>query len=168
MKTLSIRQPYASLICRGIKTIENRSWDTKYRGKLLIHASGKPLAWPVFDCLPYDFVKNYTKYYGTSPKTMPKEYAAYIKWIEELSGFYRLEKTPFNQPGNIKDLAKKHGFALPTQAIIGEAELIDIVQNSKDLFAEPHNYHWVMANPVLYEKPILNILGKLNLWDYEK
>ena len=72
MKTLSIRQPFASLICRGIKTIENRSWDTTYRGRLLIHASGKPLAWPAFDYLPHDFVKSYKKYYGTPIKTMPR------------------------------------------------------------------------------------------------
>lgn len=39
MKALSIRQPYAWLIVNGFKDIENRSWDTKYRGLVLIHAS---------------------------------------------------------------------------------------------------------------------------------
>lgn len=39
MKTLSIRQPFAWAIAKGIKTIENRSWTTHYRGALLIHAS---------------------------------------------------------------------------------------------------------------------------------
>jgi hypothetical protein len=38
MKALSIRQPYAYLILEGIKRIENRTWDTKYRGPLAIHA----------------------------------------------------------------------------------------------------------------------------------
>jgi hypothetical protein len=37
MKCLSIKQPWASLIIAGIKTIENRSWRTNYRGKILIH-----------------------------------------------------------------------------------------------------------------------------------
>ncbi len=41
MKAISIRQPFASLIVAGIKDIENRSWSTKYRGKILIHASRK-------------------------------------------------------------------------------------------------------------------------------
>ena len=168
MKTLSIRQPFASLICRGIKTIENRSWNTSYRGKLLIHASGKPIAWPSFEYLPHGFVKNYKKYFGTSLKSMPKDYANFINWIEELSAFYHLENLSFNTPDAIKSLAKQYGFALPTQAIIGEADLVDIVQNSKDLFAQPNCYHWVMANPVLYDKPILNVLGKLQLWEYEK
>lgn len=39
MKALSIKEPYASLICRGVKTIETRSFKTKYRGELYIHAS---------------------------------------------------------------------------------------------------------------------------------
>ncbi|EOG5366173.1 ASCH domain-containing protein [Cronobacter sakazakii] len=39
MKALSIRQPWAWLIVNGFKDIENRSWNTKYRGPLLIHAS---------------------------------------------------------------------------------------------------------------------------------
>ncbi len=43
MKTITIKQPYASLICEGIKDIENRSWPTKYRGSILIHAALKPV-----------------------------------------------------------------------------------------------------------------------------
>jgi hypothetical protein len=39
MKALSIRQPWAWLIVNGHKDIENRSWPTKFRGPVLIHAS---------------------------------------------------------------------------------------------------------------------------------
>ena len=39
MKVLSIKQPYASLIAYGIKKYEFRTWNTKYRGEILIHAS---------------------------------------------------------------------------------------------------------------------------------
>ena len=39
MKVLSIRQPYAWLIAIGCKTIENRTWNRKIRGRFLIHAS---------------------------------------------------------------------------------------------------------------------------------
>lgn len=39
MKTLSLLQPWASLVIMGKKTIETRSWQTAYRGNLLIHAS---------------------------------------------------------------------------------------------------------------------------------
>lgn len=38
MKALTIRQPWATLIIAGLKRYEFRSWNTKYRGELLIHA----------------------------------------------------------------------------------------------------------------------------------
>lgn len=38
MKCLTIKQPWASLIINGYKNYEFRSWKTKYRGKILIHA----------------------------------------------------------------------------------------------------------------------------------
>ena len=39
MKTLSLKQPFAELILSGKKTIELRKWNTKFRGRFLIHAS---------------------------------------------------------------------------------------------------------------------------------
>ena len=38
MKVLTIKEPWASLIINGYKEYEFRSWKTKYRGKILIHA----------------------------------------------------------------------------------------------------------------------------------
>jgi hypothetical protein len=40
---LSVRQPYAHAIVTGLKSIENRSWSTSFRGLVLIHA-GKSCA----------------------------------------------------------------------------------------------------------------------------
>lgn len=39
MKALSLTQPWATLVATGQKTIETRSWSTRYRGPLLIHAA---------------------------------------------------------------------------------------------------------------------------------
>lgn len=36
---LSLHQPWATLLSLGIKTIETRSWDTRERGWLAIHAA---------------------------------------------------------------------------------------------------------------------------------
>lgn len=41
MRAISIRQPWASLIALGEKTVECRSWTTRFRGRLLICASGR-------------------------------------------------------------------------------------------------------------------------------
>lgn len=38
MKVLTLKQPWATLVAEGIKKYEFRSWRTKYRGKVLIHA----------------------------------------------------------------------------------------------------------------------------------
>lgn len=43
MLALSIRQPEASLIAFGEKTIEHRTWTTPHRGRLLICASAKSI-----------------------------------------------------------------------------------------------------------------------------
>lgn len=39
---LSIRQPWSFFIVHGFKPVENRTWQTSYRGPVLIHAGGKP------------------------------------------------------------------------------------------------------------------------------
>jgi predicted transcriptional regulator len=41
MKCLSLKQPYAELLVSGKKTIELRTWNTKFRGEFLVHASKK-------------------------------------------------------------------------------------------------------------------------------
>ncbi|RIJ76655.1 ASCH domain-containing protein [Nakamurella silvestris] len=38
MRALTVRQPWATLLVAGIKRMETRSWDTKFRGTLAIHA----------------------------------------------------------------------------------------------------------------------------------
>src|SRR4029077_7780438 len=39
MKARTFRKPYAWAIIHGGKDIENRNWNTSYRGPLLIHAA---------------------------------------------------------------------------------------------------------------------------------
>jgi hypothetical protein len=39
---LSVKQPWATLLATGVKTVEVRTWSTARRGPLLIHASKVP------------------------------------------------------------------------------------------------------------------------------
>jgi hypothetical protein len=39
MKALTVAQPWATLIAIGAKRIETRSWTTRHRGPLAIHAA---------------------------------------------------------------------------------------------------------------------------------
>lgn len=41
MKAISIKQPWATFVAEGAKTIETRKWKTSYRGPLLIVSSTK-------------------------------------------------------------------------------------------------------------------------------
>jgi hypothetical protein len=43
MKAVSIKQPWASLIAAGVKTLEIRQWPTEHRGPLLIVSSRRPV-----------------------------------------------------------------------------------------------------------------------------
>lgn len=69
-------------------------------------------------------------------------------------------------------------FDFPTSAIIGEVDIVDCVINHESIWAEKTCqslltdeyiekpiYNWVLANPVLYEKPILKVKGKLSFWE---
>jgi len=42
MRAISVKQPWASLIAQGTKTIETRLWQTPYRGDLLIVSTMQP------------------------------------------------------------------------------------------------------------------------------
>jgi hypothetical protein len=117
MKTISIKNPHAYLIAKGIKDVENRTWKTSYRGKILIHASQK---WDT--------------------KTI-------------------LTREQF-------DLLPSYDTKIPSSAIIGEVEIIDCIKDSQSIWAMDGHFHWVLANAVLFETPILNVKGKLSFWDY--
>lgn len=42
MKALTIKQPWAWLICAGSKDIENRDWPTNFKGRIYVHAGKNP------------------------------------------------------------------------------------------------------------------------------
>ena len=127
MKVLTVKQPYAELICLGIKDVENRSWrcPTKYIGKrVLIHASKTS-----YKCDNY-----------------------------------------FDSPlSNIQLLALPRDIQYPVLhgAIIGSVEIVDCVINHPSVWAVDECYNWVLANPVLFDKPILDVMGKLSFWDFD-
>lgn len=38
-KALTVKQPWTELIALGIKDVENRTWKTKFRGRVYLHSS---------------------------------------------------------------------------------------------------------------------------------
>jgi len=140
MKALSIKQPWASLIAHGLKDIENRTWATKYRGKIYIHASGTPSFNNLTLNLSHDQIDQIV-----------------------LNGSFPLD-------------ARDEKY--PKSAIIGTVDIVDCVINHPSIWAEGTEtsaghvidhivYNWVIANPVLFDEPILNVKGKLSLWEFD-
>lgn len=145
MKVLTVKQPWEYLICSGIKDIENRTRKTNFRGRVLIHA-------------------------GQDNKLMNVPPSTFLtgEQIEQMEN----EKIRFS----------KYDWKLYS-CIIGSVEIVDCVINHPSIWAEKcircndckwrckhcKNiiYNWVLANPVLFEKPILNVKGELGFWDFD-
>lgn len=142
MKAITIKQPWAQLICEGLKDVENRTWPTKYRGRVLIHA-------------------------------------ALDRRFEKDSPFYENRILNESQISTVcvhnKEL-QIFGTHLPYGAIVGSVEIVDCVINHSSIWAEkteferchpdPIIYNWVLANPILFPKPI-PAKGKLSFWEYD-
>jgi len=52
-------------------------------------------------------------------------------------------------------------------AIIGSVEIIDCVGGSKSVWADKYFWHWILKDPILFDKPITNVKGRLGLWNYD-
>lgn len=147
---LSIRQPFASLILAGIKRIENRNWSTPYRGRLYIHASGRPVPFDdrqIREMMPFvEFPRNYQK---NLPGLVGGKFrtglvlghvvlrdikpGASALWTEEEIDHDERRWEPLANP---RDLAAGAGYSL---------------------------WWWHLSDPVVLKTPIPSP-GRLNLW----
>ena len=98
MKALSIRQPWAWLIAAGHKDIENRSWNTKFRGKFLIHAGKKTdeLAW--WSTLTGSYIQQFMNHYKELSKTGYEGLGAIIGEAEIVDVVTESDSIWFNGP----------------------------------------------------------------------
>ena len=99
MKVLSLIQPYATAIILGNKKIETRSWKTKYRGKIAIHAAKTFPKWArefaeteralgrVPPRLPFGAIIGFAHIHGVF-NTEYARISSYMNPIEKLYGDY--------------------------------------------------------------------------------
>ena len=174
MKVLSVKVPWAYYLAAGIKDVENRSWNTSYRGPFAIHASGDPirsLVAPNDSRLP--LWSDYFKIVDAKSGEIKKDKSKY--WVCEKDRVV-FSKEFFGIPALEREFAlfdwcmqrlRDNLAPMPTQAIIGIANLVDVVRDSKSPWSEVGQYHWIIENPCLFAKPVLEIKGALGLWSYE-
>ncbi len=95
---LSIKQPWVWCIFNAGKDIENRSWRTKYRGRLFIHASKS------IDMDAYRYLEHHKEQYGI--KQMPtidelKKQTGGIVGVVEMTSCRQTVTSKWKQPGSI-------------------------------------------------------------------
>ena len=147
MKTITIKQPWAQFIAEGIKDIENRTWKTNFRGRVLIHASADER---LMNIPPNSFL---------TEKQLDAVFDKRILFHKRNSSLY----SAIIGSIEIVDCVINHPsiWAEKTEGVT------DI--NTKEFipYLKPKPiYNWVLANPVFFTKPIENIKGKLSFWDY--
>jgi len=114
---MTLKQPFAELVCLGVMDVVNLPFKKELYGKLFIHAS--------------------TDDKGYNPT---EEQFAEIEKIES--------------------------FNFHNNAIIGQVDIIETVENHTSIWATG-KYNLLVKNPILFEKPIENIKGRPLLWKYK-
>lgn len=154
MKVLSILQPWASLCVhtdnngKALKQIETRSWNTKYRGELLIHASKKVPTDPWL----YDSIHSLATELGLIRNWNHLPYGAII-------GKVNLVTTGILCPPYSDHVGPFGIYFNDKGASFTEQEMA---------FGnyEAGRYGWLFSDPVLFEKPI-PAKGQLGLWNFD-
>ena len=129
MKTISVQQPWGTIICCGLKDVENRSWALKSTPmRLLIHVGARSQR-------------------GQDDNNMPMYYYRHVENYQIM--------------GILPALAD-----VPKSAIVGVATVEKCVTDSESEWAQPGSVHWLIKDAKLFKQPILNVKGKLGLFDY--
>lgn len=152
-KVLSLLQPWADLVVRGHKKVETRSWNTKYRGPLLIHASGTykkagkeaHKLWYSQTCKQFfpEFIMDGNNGHQLGMANL--YYGAIIGSVELVETF---------QFGS--DRSKEYFSSISREELFQEVAFGDCTEG---------RWGWLMKNPVMF-LPI-PAKGSLNVWNWE-
>lgn len=141
MKTLSLIQPWATLIALGEKKIETRSWKTNYRGPLLIHAGMK----------------------------LNKRICCLVPFVNVLNNHDIVFTTDFPK-GSIIAKCELVDCLKIVDADFVSAKLENgyIVDGNENEFGDytPGRYAWILENVEVLKDPI-PAKGKLGLWKFD-
>ena len=168
MKAITIWQPWASLIAIGAKQYETRSWETKYRGPIAIHAAKKdPCKMPLLGLEAFDEAASEELERAGCGSTWCLLPTGSIIATAELVNCWRI----VYHPGTNVDIAKH----IPIGAELDVPKKHPgfgryIVPTEKEmLFGDwtPGRYAWELANVELLTKPI-RAKGAQRLWNWDE
>lgn len=164
MKALTLWQPWASLIAVNAKTIETRSWSTKYRGSLAIHAAKRlmkgdtaalELWWANRDQLGSQATEGAVMPYGAVIAVCQLVDVVPILWMGEQSNLRRVEVC---DSGAL-------WLSEPDPDDTGEEATAEITDQRPYGDYTPGRYAWVLGGilPVFEPQPAKGAQG---LWEY--
>ncbi len=146
MKAITIWQPWAQLLAEGKKHDETRSWATKYRGEILIHAAKRDDFYNLVNLMPSEGA------------------AALYSWVFATKG-NKSDIAAYFPTG-----------AIIGKAILTDCKLIDQAYHDfiKELCPEEFlygdftvgRYAWRLEKPKLFKNPV-PASGKQGLWNWE-
>lgn len=163
MRTITIKQPWASLIVEpdldnpgfGIKAIENRTWPTKFRGRVLIHAGLENILKKIkygesIQFLTNDQIKDATK---TSERNL--SIFGSILPVGAIIGSVEIVDCVINHPS----IWAEHTAKKKTKKNKAGVIFVDEI--------EVPVYNWVLSNPIKFPEPI-PAKGKLSFWEFNE
>lgn len=142
MKAITIKQPWATLIAIGEKKFETRSWQTKYRGTLAIHA-GKSID---KEACEDSWIKGVLDKHGiTSYKDLP---TGVVLATVELVDCYKVEATL--------------GYA----SVLSKGKTVNGLEVAFGDYTVGR-YAWGLDSLQVLATPV-TAKGKLSLWEWQK
>lgn len=160
MKVISILQPWATLSVIGAKKIETRSWNTKYRGEILIHASQKFGYKEQQLCLSEPFL-SILKSYGKI------EHERISEWIAH--GKFLFPRGAIIGKVNLKSTVESQFCFLGNEFSTESSGYITHKITDQELAFGDYSagrYGWLLSDPYEFWNPI-PAKGSLGLWNYD-
>lgn len=148
MKCLSVSQPYADLIIQGRKTIELRTWNTRFRGEFLVHAplkvrtdACKMLGIPV-DGLRTGVIIGRVELYGV------KKYSTVAELKSDYGKHFAIREYHDHRYGFLLRNPKELRVPIPYKGSLGFFEVRSGAKTTdneikSEIFDEEHRYQWI-------------------------
>ena len=148
MKVLTLTQPWATLVATGHKLIETRSWYTKYRGQLAIHAAKGFPEWARGMCYGKPF-QSALGDYDFDPVTLPVGMIIATCELVDVVQMNELHVFPACQGYGCK---RQYWKLDEKERAFGDYQV--------------GRYMWLLANVKKLNKPI-TAKGALGLWNFD-
>jgi activating signal cointegrator 1 len=149
MKAITLWQPWATLVAYGVKSIETRSWGTKHRGELAIHAAaGKP-RWDKMSTEALRLYRQWAKFNG----------------LEDDAGSAAVNKHIIPR-GAVVAICTLSDCQEMTESSVAAQLASNDKENTAFGIWEPGRFAWALRNIRKLDKPIA-ARGHQTMWTWE-